>query len=81
MYRIKLYRVEELRRGRTYIYLAELTGYTREYISNIMTGKRNLEENGLRKFLIPICEDSAKLKEILETESFETIVKYFFDIL
>lgn len=81
MYRIKLDKVEELRRGRTYIYLAELTGYTREYVSNIMTGKRNLTEKALERFLIPICEDSAKLKEALDTEPYEIIVKYFFDIL
>ena len=81
MYRIKLDKVEELRNGRTNIYLAEITGFTREYISNIMTGKRNMTEKGLKRFLIPVCQEIVKLNEKLNNEGYEKIVEYFFDIL
>ena len=81
MYRIKLDKVEELKSGRTNIYLSELTGFTREYVSNIMTGKRNMETRGLKRFLIPVCQEITKLNEKLNNEGYEKVVEYFFDIL
>lgn len=81
MYRIKLDKVEELKNGRSIKYLADITGYTREYMSNILTGKRLLEEKGMKKFLIPICEEIVNLKIKLDNEGYEEVVKYFFDIL
>lgn len=81
MYRIKLDKVDELKNGRSYMYLAKITGYTREYISNIFTGKRILEKRGLEKFLIPVCEEIVRLKIKLDNEGYEEVVKYFFDIL
>ena len=80
-YRIKLDKVKELRNGRTNIYISQITGYAREYVSNILTGKRNLEDNGVKKFLIPVCEDVTKLKERLDKEGLDKTIKYFFDIL
>lgn len=81
MYRIKLDKVQELRHGRTNIYLAELTGFTKEYVCHIMSGKRNMEARGLKRFLVPVCQEITSLNEMLNNEGYEKIVEYFFDVL
>ena len=81
MYRIRLDKVEELKAGRTIVYLEGITGYTRQYLSEAFTGKRNLPEKSITKILIPICNESVKLKERLDKEGIEKIIDYFFQTI
>lgn len=78
MYRIKLEKVEELKAGRKNVYFETLTGYSRQYLSDIFTQKRNIDKEAVQKIVVPLCKDSVKLNEKLNKEGIEKIINYFF---
>lgn len=78
MYRIRIENLEELKEGKTITYLSELTGVPRTYLNSILSGKILIEEDVIKKILIPICKESFKLNEKLETYGIETMIEHFF---
>lgn len=79
MYRIRLEKVEELKAGRKNVYLEKITSYSRQYLSDIFTQKRNIDEKATTKIVELICKDSTKLNEKLNKQGIEKMVKYFFE--
>ena len=79
MYKIKQEKKKELLSGRTMVYIAEITGYTRVYINEVFLGARNIKEETVKKILEAICNDSVKLNQKLNKEGIEKVLKYFFE--
>lgn len=79
MYRIKLNKLDELKEGKTNIYLESKIGYTRQYLSEIFTGKRIIDKETAVKILDPICSESVKLKDKLDKKGIDKVLKYFFE--
>lgn len=79
MYRIRLENLDELREGKTVLYLSRLTHYARTYLNSIFTGKILIEEETAKKILIPILEESRKLNNKLEKEGIKAMINYFFE--
>ena len=78
MYRIRLENLDELREGKTVLYLSRLTRYARPYLNSIFTGKILIEEETAKKILLPILKESRKLNEKLEKYGTETMIQHFF---
>lgn len=79
MYRIKLDKIEELKEGKTGVYLESKIGYTRQYLSEIFSGRRVVDKETIEKILKPICAESVKLKEKLERGGMDKLIEYFFN--
>lgn len=78
MYRIRLENLDELKEGKTISYLANLIGYARPYLNNILTGNILVEEKTAKKILIPIFEESRSLYQKYELYGIDTMMKHFF---
>ena len=78
MYRIRLENLDELKEGKTISYLANLIGYARPYLNNILTGSILVEEKTVKKILIPIFEESRSLYQKYEFYGIDTMLKHFF---
>jgi len=70
-------KVDELKAGRTNIYLEDLIGFSRQYISEIFMGKRIIDRKAVKKILIPTCSEHVKLNAMLQKDLDKTI-NYFF---
>lgn len=78
MYTIKKFNLYELKEGKTDVYLSGITGYTRQYLSEIFNGKRNIDRKTVEKILVPIFAESVKLKEKYERFGMDTMIQHFF---
>lgn len=78
IYTIKKANLYELKEGKTDVYISGITGYTRQYLSEIFNGKRNIDRKTVEKILVPIFAESVKLKEKYERFGMDTMIQHFF---
>lgn len=77
-YIIDLSKTNELKEGKTDVYLSTIIPYTRQYLNEIFTGKRCSDKKTLSKILKPMIAESVKLKDKYEKDGLEKIIDYFF---
>ena len=77
-YIIRKENLYELKEGKTDVYLSSITGYTRQYLSEIFNGKRNIDNKTIEKILKPIFAESVKLKNKYEKFGMDTMIYHFF---
>lgn len=78
LYRIRSENLEELKEGKTILYLSRLTGYARTYLNSIFTGKMLVEDQTAYKILKPICKESFKLNQKMEKYGMDAMISHFF---
>ncbi len=78
MYRIRSENLEELREGKTVTYLAQITGIPRTFLNSVLKGTILIEEDKVKKILIPIFKESLKLNEKYEKYGIDTMIQHFF---
>lgn len=78
MYRIKLENLDQLREGKTIVYLAKLVRCSRQYLNSVFTGKALIDKQKAIKILEPICKESYKLNLKLKEKGIDAMINYFF---
>lgn len=80
MYRIKKDKVEELKEGKKTVYLSNLTGYTRQYLTYIFRGTLFVTKPTAEKLILSVAKESIKINEMVKNaNSIDDVIKYFFD--
>jgi hypothetical protein len=77
-YIIRTDKVDELKEGKTNIYLSKITHYSRQYLCEIFTGKRIGDKKMIKNIIIPISKESVKIKEKYEEKGLDYLINYFF---
>lgn len=77
-YMIQLEKVNELKEGKTEMYLSTITPYSRVYLNEVFKARRNIDKQNAIKILKPIIAESVKLKTLYEKKGIDYIVDYFF---
>lgn len=77
-YTIRLEKVEELKEGKTEVYLSTITPYSRVYLNEVFKARRNINKEIIIKILEPIIAESVKLKTLYEKNGIDYMVNYFF---
>ena len=78
MYRIKSEKVEELKEGKTIVYLSKIIGYSRPYLNDVFTGKMLIEKEKVSKILLSISKESYKLNKKIAKNGVDITIDYFF---
>lgn len=79
MYRIRKDRVNELKEGKTNVYLEKLTGYTKVYLSNVFRGATFIPKDTAEKIIRELATESIQLHERIEkSKNIEEVIEYFF---
>lgn len=78
-YIIKLNKVEELKAGRSLNYIAGLTDFSRQYLSEVFLRKRVISSKNARRIAKSLCEDVVYLYNFLNKEGIDTVIDYFFE--
>lgn len=78
-YRIRQERVEELKEGRKNTYIADLTNYSRQYLTYIFRGNKEINESAILNLINPLIQQSTKLTKMYEENGLEYMINYFFE--
>lgn len=78
MYRIRLENLDELREGKTIIYLAKLIHCSRPYLNSVFTGKNLIDDQKAYSIIQSICKESYKLNQKLEKYGMDAMISHFF---
>lgn len=79
MYRIRKEKVDELKEGKTTVYLSGLTGYTRQYLTYIFKGALFITKPTAERLILSIAKESVKINEMVkDANSIEDVINYFF---
>lgn len=77
-YTIKEEKLDELKEGKTNIYIAQKTKYSRQYITYIFKKQLKINEATAIKILMPLAKESVKLNKMLKDEGIDYMINYFF---
>lgn len=78
-YRIKEERRKELQDGRTLLYIADLSGYSRQYITYVFNGKMLATKESAIKILRSIADNSLSLTIRINQQGIDEVLNYFFE--
>lgn len=77
-YAIRPEKVEELKEGKTEVYLATITPYSRTYLNEVFKSRRNVNKKTLEEILEPMISESVKLNKMYNKHNIDYIIDYFF---
>lgn len=78
MYRTRLENLDELREGKTIVYLAKLIQCPRQYLNSVFTGKILIDDQKAYTIIKSICKESYKLNQKLEKYGMDAMISHFF---
>lgn len=80
MYKIRKDRLEELKEGKSTVYLAKLIGYTRQYLTYIFRGTLFIGRDTAEKLITRLAKESLKInKMVQEADDINEVIEYFFE--
>lgn len=77
-YIIRSEKINELKEGKTEMYLATITPFCRGYLNEVFKARRNVDKDNAIKILQPIIAESVKLKTLYDKNGIDYMVNYFF---
>lgn len=78
-YKIRQERVDELKEGKKNTYIAELTNYSRQYLTYIFKGYQKINETAILNLIRPLIQQSTTLTKMYEENGLEYMINYFFE--
>lgn len=78
-YKVRQERVKELKEGKKNTYIAELTNYSRQYLSYIFGGKIEINDHTVLRIIRPLIQQSTTLEKMYNENGIEYIIDYFFE--
>ena len=78
-YSIRKEKLEELKEGKTNTYIAEITNYSRQYITYILTNELKINIKAVINIIKPLANESIKLNKMLKEKGIDYMINYFFE--
>lgn len=78
-YSIRKEKLEELKEGKTNSYIAEITNYSRQYITYIFTNELKINIKAVINIVKPLANESIKLNKMLKEKGIDYMINYFFE--
>lgn len=78
-YKIKTEKVQELKEGKSNVYISKITGYSRQYLSRLFNAKEKFTEKTVLNIFKSLAVESNKLNTMLMKNGTEKTIKYFFE--
>jgi len=77
-YKIREEKLNELKEGKMNSYIAQITKYSRQYITYIFKGQIKINAATVIKIIMPLAKESIKLNEMLKSNGIDYMINYFF---
>lgn len=78
-YRIKLHKVEDLKEGKTVNYIVNLTGYSRQYFSDVINGKYYINKKTAERIILSLAKESIKISNMIKLYGLERTIENYFE--
>jgi len=78
-YSIRKEKLEELKEGKTNAYIAEITNYSRQYITYIFKNELKINIKAVINIIKPLANESIKLNKMLKEKGIDYMINYFFE--
>lgn len=78
-YTIRKEKLDELKEGKTNDYIANLTHYSRQYISYIFNKQIKINDATAIKIIMPLARESIKLNMMIGNHGIDYAINYFFE--
>lgn len=78
-YKIRESKREELKEGRTIQYISLISKYSRQYMNDILNGKRNITYDCAKTIVKAISKNSFKIANQIKENNIKFVIDYFFE--
>ena len=77
-YTIREEKVSELKEGKTNVYIAKITNYSRQYLTYIFKGQIKINYEAVTDIIMPLANESMKLNMMIGNHGIDYVINYFF---